>query len=83
MKISQCLIDPQWLTVAGLVLDIVGAILIASPVIWAGREARRNPGVFDTMKEPLKVIVESFYAKLGLAALLIGFLLQIWGGWPR
>lgn len=79
---QNCLLEPRWFIVWGLVLDIIGAVLIVIPVITAAREARKHPGL-DTMKEWAQKLVASFYARLGLTAIILGFILQIWGAWPR
>lgn len=82
----------RWLTIIGLVCDLVGAIFLAYGLIiskteaiklgssyWAGEREEENlksPPIRDRLKQ-------SRNASIGAVLLVLGFLLQIVGGWPR
>lgn len=64
--------DPRWFTTVGLVLDVIGVILLAVAFVAAGL-----PGpATDRLKQ-------SWLARIGLASLLIGLVLQAIGSWPK
>ena len=84
--------DARWFTVAGLILDIIGAVVIAVPLVVSKRKAveigvTRLAG--DTPKENLQLpavrdrLQQSRLAKWGLGLIALGFALQLIGGWPR
>jgi hypothetical protein len=84
--------DARWLTVAGLVLDIFGASIVAYPLIVTKRKAveigvTRLAG--NTMEENLRLpavrdrLQQSRLAKWGLGLIIAGFFLQLVGSWPR
>ncbi len=82
----------RWFNVVGLLFDLVGATFLAWGLIITKKDAiklgvTRLAG--DTDEENLKLpsvqdrIKQSSNAKIGLALLVIGFLLQIVGNWPK
>lgn len=84
--------DPRWFSVIGLIFDLIGASVLAWGLIISKKEAiklgtSRYGGKSD--EENLKIpavkdrIIQSRNAKIGLAFLVIGFLLQIVGNWPK
>lgn len=82
----------KWLIIIGLTFDLVGAIFLAYGLIlskkaaihlglsrWAGGSDQENlelPQVKDRLKQSRNAVI-------GVALLVIGFLLQIIGSWPR
>ncbi len=86
------MIDYRWFTVAGLVSDILGASIIAIGVITSKKGAvESGVGRFagSTPEENLRLpavvdrLRQSTLAKWGLALLVLGFVLQLVGSWPR
>jgi hypothetical protein len=82
----------RWFNVVGLFFDLVGATVLAWGLLITKKDALklgvpRYAG--DTDEENLKLpavqdrIKQSLIAKIGLALLVIGFLLQIVGNWPK
>lgn len=77
--------DPRWLSVIGLVLDIVGAVFLSYGLILNNDDAQKlerttfgsNP---HAVKDRLK---QSKNAKIGLFFLVLGFIFQLMGNWPR
>jgi len=85
-------IDPKWFTVIGLVSDLIGAGLLCYGLIISKKQAIELgvsricgdhddenlmlPQVADRLKQSRNAIIGIFF--LG-----IGFLLQIYGSWPR
>lgn len=84
--------DPRWLSVAGLILDIAGTIVLVS-VLFVTKAKALELGVSRyasvTPEENLKLpqvrdrLTQSCWAKIGLGLLLLGFVLQLIGTWPR
>ena len=84
--------DPRWFSVAGLILDIIGAAIIAVPLVVSKQKAV-EVGVMrlsgSTLEENLRLpavrdrLQQSRLAKWGLGLLTLGFVLQLIGGWPR
>jgi hypothetical protein len=82
----------KWLNVAGLVFDLVGAVFLAYGLIISKKQAIEL-GVFRLCskldEENLKIptvqdrVRQSRNAMIGLAFLVVGFVLQIIGNWPR
>jgi hypothetical protein len=85
--------DYRWLTVVGLSLDIIGAIFLAFKLIISDEEAIELGGAWledgDNPKNnfenpPVKDrVIQSRNAKAGITLLVLGFLLQLIGSWPR
>jgi hypothetical protein len=82
----------RWLTTAGLFLDIVGATVLSAGLIISKAEALKlgvPPLASEDESENLQLpqvrdrLVQSRNAKWGLALLVLGFLLQLIGSWPR
>ena len=90
--IDPFLAEPRWLTVSGLTLDSFGAVIIAWGVIvsqsgidslvrdagvyYGTKGSESSPSVRDRIKQ-------SRLAKIGGFLLVLGFVLQILGNWPR
>lgn len=80
----------QTITSVGLVLDIIGAAILARGLIISQREAIDLGSSYimgDTDEENLKIppirdrIRQSRNAKIGVSILIFGFVLQIVGAW--
>ena len=86
------LADPRWFSVAGLSLDLIGAVLLLSSAIVSrntalelgvmrlGSEIPEENIALSAVKERL---LHSRLAKYGLVFLVVGFFLQAVGSWPR
>ena len=82
----------KWLDILGLVLTMSGAIVLACALVISRNEALRV-GVARVADETDELNVnlphvrrlqrESCFAFVGMVLLVIGFLLQIAGRWPR
>jgi hypothetical protein len=80
-----------WVTEAGLLLDIFGAIILTSGLL-IGQEKALELGVAvyadETDEGNLKLpqvrdrLAQAFRAKMGLALLVLGFVGQAVGSWP-
>ena len=81
-----------WFSVIGLSLDIIGAFILAyglmiSPDIAIKLWLSRFAG--DTDEENLKLPVvkdrpqQSTNAKIGIVFMIIGFIFQLLGNWPK
>lgn len=84
--------DPKWLDILGLVITMSGAIVLARGLIISKKQALRV-GVSRLAEDNDEKNVnlphvrnkqrESRFALVGMVLLIIGFLLQIAGNWPR
>jgi uncharacterized membrane protein len=82
----------KWLDILGLVIAMSGAIVLACALIISRKQALRV-GVARVADDNDELNVklphvrnkqrESRFALIGLVLLVIGFLLQIAGNWPR
>lgn len=82
----------KWLDILGLVVTMSGAIVLACALVISRNEALRV-GVARVADETDELNVnlphvrrlqrESCFALVGMVLLVIGFLLQIAGRWPR
>lgn len=81
----------RWFNVVGLISDLIGACFFAWGLIISQKDAIElgvSRWAGDTDIDNLKLpmvrdrIKQSLNAKIGLAFLVIGFLLQIIGNWP-
>ena len=84
--------DPRWFGVAGLVLDLAGAIILAAGLIVSRRGAvdlsvarwaagnddddSGQPQVKDRLRQSRNALV-------GIGFIALGFFLQVIGSWPR
>lgn len=81
-----------WIEEAGLALDIVGALVLASGLLigkqralelgvgrWAGSTDEENLGL-PQVRDRLE---QSRRAKIGVVLLVLGFLGQAIGNWPK
>ncbi len=84
--------DPRWLSVVGLMCDMIGAAVLSYGLVISRKKAVElslpyiaaddlehnlgHPQAQDRLKQ-------SRNALIGLGFLLLGFLLQILGNWPR
>jgi hypothetical protein len=89
---GETTVDPRWFVIVGLASDLIGASFITYGLMiskekaieisvsrWSPKDDEENlklPQVRDRLKQ-------SWNAKIGLAFLAIGFLLQLIGNWPR
>lgn len=83
---------PKWLDILGLILAMSGAIVLAGGLIISRKQALRV-GVSRLAEDTDELNVnlphvrnkqrESRFAMIGIMLLVIGFLLQIAGSWPR
>ena len=82
----------QWLNVAGLIFDMIGAFVLTKSLIISHDQAiqlgvarHSSPRQEENIELPQVKdrIDQSKNAKIGLFILLFGFLLQIIGNWPR
>jgi len=84
----------QWLNVLGLLCDLIGAVFLAYGLMISKKQAielgvSRFCGDEDDDETNLSLpavrdrVKQSHNAKVGLAFLVFGFLLQIIGNWPR
>ena len=90
--VDEVLAEPRWFTISGLTLDAVGAIVIVFGV-FVGRAKIENlikdAGVYynkspDEQSPSIRDrIRQSRLAKFGALLLVLGFLPQIVGNWPR
>jgi len=80
-------INGYFLVMIGLALDILGAILIISPLInqylinYNQRFFKSSTEVFNQMREDRILISNQNRARLGLLILIFGFALQILGNY--
>ena len=86
------MIDPKWATVAGLVCDILGAAILAYGLVVSKEKAAKLGASYwgggtiqDNLKSPpvRDRLMQSRNAIIGASFLIGGFLLQIYGAWPR
>ena len=84
--------DQRWFTVAGLIFDVIGVVIIAVPLVVSKRKAVEIGAPHfagDTLEENLRLpavrdrLQQSRLAKWGLGLIALGFVLQLVGGWPR
>lgn len=83
--------DYRWLTIVGLGLDIVGAVVIAAGVVTTPEKARKVGTSYwgggtetDSNLPPVSDrIRQSKLALWGIGLLALGFGLQIIAAWPR
>jgi hypothetical protein len=84
--------DRRWLDILGLVIAMSGAIVLGCALIISRKQALRV-GVARVADDNDKLNVnlphvrnkqrETRFALVGMVLLIIGFLLQIAGNWPR
>ena len=84
--------DPKWLNILGLVIAMSGAIVLGCAFVMSRKDALRvgvsRVADFDdelNVKPPhvCRLQRQSRCALVGVVLLVIGFLLQIAGSWPR
>ncbi len=82
--------DPRWLVVIGIALDVVGAGVLAYDVIVyvSRRRAVEDHGSLLFWKDPslpgaLRVQRAAWRGLIGYALLVVGFLCQMYAAWPR
>ena len=84
--------DWRWLTVVGLVLDVLGVCWLAKDLFISKEKAielggsRYSGGTPEKNLELPQVrdrLLQSKNAKIGLFLLILGFVLQLCGSWPR
>lgn len=74
--------SPYILNVIGLILDVIGAILIASYVIFKDN-LEENPKILIWLFKEGTVFskFEKNTALIGIALIIIGFVIQIYSNW--
>lgn len=77
--------DARWFSVVGLVLDMIGALLIARGIFVTEQQAIELTRARWDANPPAAAdrLSQSRLAQVGLAILVFGFLLQVVGTWPR
>jgi hypothetical protein len=84
--------DPKWLDILGLVVAMSGAIVLACAFVISRNEALRvgvarvaddNDELNVKLPHVCRLQRESRFALIGMVLLVIGFVLQIAGNWPR
>ncbi len=85
------MIGSPWLTIAGLVFDVLGVAVVATNA-FLSKERAVELGVMrlagETLEENLQfpsvkhLLAESNRTKVAVALIVAGFLLQIGGSWP-
>ena len=83
-------IDTRWFSIAGLVFDIIGALIIGWGAIVSRKKAvklagtwlmnRDNPEDTPPIQDKIK---QSRNTIIGFGFLITGFILQIIGNWPK
>ncbi len=73
---------PEWFTVAGLAIDIVAVVLLGWELLLS-KAASHHAGVGAATSSPWRHLGEHKMTVLCVLLLVIGFGLQIYGGWPR
>jgi len=84
-------IDFRWLTEVGITCNFLGAVFIAYGLMISKDQAIKLSvsRVSGNYEENLKLpqvkdrLKQSWNAKMGVAFLIIGLLLQLVGSWPR
>jgi hypothetical protein len=76
---------PAWISEIGLVLDIVGAIVLAMGLFMTNVEIDERAGTYWDQNPHMSKALRGDRIKgaIGLALLVTGFLLQAYGQWPR
>jgi hypothetical protein len=78
--------DIRWFSVAGLVLDIIGALMLwryGLPEEVSRSGAIHLIGEQEDAAEKALARRYDWLARLGLTLLILGFVLQLIGSWPR
>ena len=84
--------DCKWLDILGLVISMTGAIVLACALVISREQALRvgvarvaddNDELNVNLPHVHRKQRESRFALVGVVLLVIGFLLQIAGSWPR
>ena len=73
---------PEWFTVAGLAIDIVAVVLLAWELLLR-QAASHHAGGGAASSSPWRRLRERKMTALCVLLLVIGFGLQMYGGWPR
>ena len=73
---------PEWFTVAGLAIDIVAVVLLAWELLLK-KAAPHHAGGGRASSSTWRRLREHKMTALCVLLLVIGFELQIYGGWPR
>lgn len=75
-------IAPEWFSVAGLAMDIVAVVLLAWELLLR-KAASHHAGGGGASSNPWRRLREHKMTALCVLLLVIGFGLQMYGGWPR
>ena len=73
---------PEWFTVAGLAIDIVAVVLLGWELLLS-KAVSHHAGGGAASSSPWRRLREHKMTVLCVLLLVIGFGLQIYGGWPR
>lgn len=92
LKETVMAVDLKWFSVIGIFCDIIGAVVLTYGLIISKKDAielgiSRICGNTDEENLALPQVrdrlKQSRNAKIGMVLLVIGFMLQIVGSWPR
>ena len=75
-------IAPEWFSVAGLAMDIVAVVLLAWELLLR-KAVSHHAGGGGAWSSPWRRLREHKMTALCVLLLVIGFGLQMYGGWPR
>ena len=64
--------------IIGLFIDVIGAILVISPELISDKLKIKNPKIIDSI-EKISVTPKYIGRKRGFIAILIGFIVQVFG----
>lgn len=83
--------EATWLIIAGLGLDIIGAVFIIKPLLyiynqhWGHKDPRKDKGgahgLLDLNQKASDDEKAQKFSRIGLTLLVVGFTLQIIGNW--
>jgi hypothetical protein len=78
--------DVRWFSVAGLVLDIIGVVMLFRYGLPAEISRSGAQAITTEQADPAEQALARRYdclARLALLCLIAGFFLQLIGAWPR
>ncbi|MHB1204444.1 MAG: hypothetical protein ACYCZX_02665 [Rhodospirillaceae bacterium] len=77
--------NPAWISEIGLAFDIAGAIVLTLGLLMTDAEIGERSGTYWDENPHMAKALRGDRVKgaIGLALLIVGFLLQAYGQWPR